>query len=222
MVQLNHARREITLKLVYDGPALSGKTANLRALHRLVDPGVRGWLMTLDTLDGRTLFLDALPLSFKSRSGFHVKIKLYTVPGEVMHKSTRDIVLCGADGVCFIADSQRSRAKANNEAWRSMHESLRQSARAVPIAIQFNKRDLNNVRTDAEIEEIKLRSPAPVLTASAVSGEGVLDTLRALLRLTHRSLNAQHDVEGKLGLSEAEFLGALCEREATAQLEHAP
>lgn len=221
MVQFNHAQREITLKVVYYGPALSGKTTNLQMVHQLLDPQSRGRLMTLDTADDRTLFFDLLPVFFKSKSGFKVKIKLFTVPGQIMHQSTRRIVLSGADGIAFIADSQRSEAKANNEAWKSMMENLTQnglSPDSIPIVIQFNKRDLPNVRTDAEMEEIRLKSREPVFTGIAIRGEGVLETLYALLRLTFRSLTRQYDFEGKFGLPEAEFLRAIFKRVAP---EHA-
>lgn len=209
MVQFNHAQREITLKVVFYGPALSGKTTNLQMIHQFLDPNARGRLMTLDTADDRTLFFDLLPVFFKSKTGFKVKLKLYTVPGQVMHTSTRRIVLSGADGIAFIADSQRSEAKANTDAWRSLLENMKENGLSpdqVPIAIQFNKRDLPNVRTDAEIEEIRAKSKEPVFTAVAVRGEGVLETLFALLRLTYRKLNASYDFEGKFGISEGEFL----------------
>lgn len=212
MVQFNHAQREITLKIVYYGPALSGKTTNLQMIHQFLDPQSRGRLMSLDTEDDRTLFFDLLPLFFKSKTGFKVKIKLYTVPGQVMHTSTRRIVLSGADGVCFIADSQRAEAKANNDAWRSMMENLRQNGigpDTIPIAIQFNKRDLPDVRTDAEIEEIRSKSKEPVFTAVAVRGDGVLETLFALMRLVYRNLDAKADFEGKFSISEAEFLRSI-------------
>jgi signal recognition particle receptor subunit beta len=221
MVQFNHAQREITLKVVYYGPALSGKTTNLQMVHQLLDPQSRGRLMSLDTADDRTLFFDLLPVFFKSKSGFKVKIKMYTVPGQIMHQSTRRIVLSGADGVAFIADSQRSEAKANNEAWRSMMENLKQNGftpDSIPIVIQFNKRDLPNVRTEEEIAEIRQKSKEPVYTAIAIRGEGVLETLFALLRLTFRNLTRQYDFEGKFGLSEAEFLRAIFKRVAP---EHA-
>lgn len=215
MVQFNHAQREITLKVVYYGPALSGKTTNLQMIHQFLDPQSRGRLMSLDTADDRTLFFDLLPVFFKSKSGFKIKIKLFTVPGQIMHTSTRRIVLSGADGVAFIADSQRAEAKANNDAWRSMMENLRQNGLdpdTLPIAIQFNKRDLPDVRTDAEIEEIKKKSKEPVFPAVAIRGEGVLETLFALLKLTYRSLNARYDFERKFGIGEAEFLRGIFKR----------
>jgi signal recognition particle receptor subunit beta len=221
MVQLNHAQREITLKVVYCGPALSGKTTNLQLVHQLLDPQSRGRLMSLDTADDRTLFFDLLPVFFKTKSGFKVKIKLYTVPGQIMHQSTRRIVLSGADGVAFIADSQRAEAKANNEAWRSMMDNLKSNGLdldTLPIVIQFNKRDLPNVRSDEELAEIRKTSKEPVYTAVAIRGEGVLETLFALLRLTFRNLNRQYDFEGKFGISEGEFLRAIFKRVAP---EHA-
>ena len=221
MVQFNHAQREITLKVVYYGPALSGKTTNLQMVHQLLDPQSRGRLMSLDTADDRTLFFDLLPVFFKSKSGFKVKIKMYTVPGQIMHQSTRRIVLSGADGVAFIADSQRAEARANNEAWKSMMENLKQNgftSESIPIVIQFNKRDLPNVRSDAELDELRAKSKEPVIAAIAIRGDGVLETLFVLLRLTFRNLTKQYDFEGKFGLSEQEFLRAIFKRIAP---EHA-
>ncbi len=125
MVQINMEDREITVKVVYYGPALSGKTTNLQQLHELIDARARGKMVTLDTADDRTLYFDFLPLHFSTSNGFSVKIKLFTVPGQVMHKSTRKVVLAGADAVAFIADSQRSSASANAYSWRDMEANLK-------------------------------------------------------------------------------------------------
>ncbi|MCP5067419.1 MAG: MglA protein, partial [bacterium] len=125
MVQINMAGREIVLKLVYYGPALSGKTTNLQMLHELLDPSTRGKMVTLDTADDRTLYFDFLPVSFGTQMGFTMKLKLFTVPGQVMHKSTRKVVLAGADGVVFVAYSQRSSASANAYSWRDMEANLK-------------------------------------------------------------------------------------------------
>lgn len=209
MVQFNHSQREITLKLVYYGPALSGKTTNLQVVHQYMNPESRGRLMTLDTADDRTLFFDLLPVFFQTNSGFKVKLKLYTVPGQVMHNSTRRIVLSGADGVVFVADSQRSEARANNEAWKGLKENLAQNGidpDAIPIVIQFNKRDLPNTRTDEELDALRSRSKEPIFAAVALRGEGVIDTLLKCLQLAFRHLNTQHDFERKFGLSEKQFL----------------
>ena len=209
MVQFNHTQREITLKIVYYGPALSGKTTNLQMIHQFLDPQSRGRLMSLDTADDRTLFFDLLPVFFKTKSGFKVKLKLYTVPGQVMHNSTRRVVLAGADGIAFIADSQRAEAQANNEAWKGMINNLKDNCiepEDIPIIIQFNKRDLPNVRTAEELEQIRAKSKEPVFEAVAVRGQGVIESLYGLLKLTFRKLNARHGFTEKFGLTEKDFL----------------
>jgi signal recognition particle receptor subunit beta len=218
-MHFNHAQRELTLKLVYYGPALSGKTTNLQMLHALLDPQARGRLMSLDTADDRTLFFDLLPLFVNTSTGVKVKVKIYTVPGQVMHHATRRIVLSGADAIAFIADSQVSEARANADAWKSMMDNMRDNGldpKVTPTVVQFNKRDMPNVRSDAEIEELRTRSPQPVFTAIAIRGDGVLETLFALLRLAFRRLSADHDFATTIGLTEDEFLGAIVRRVAPA------
>src|SRR5262245_65457169 len=145
MVQINMAGREIVLKLVYYGPALSGKTTNLVKLHEMLAPQTRGKMLTLDTADDRTLYFDFLPIQFGTQNGFSVKLKLFTVPGQVMHRSTRKVVLAGADAVVFVADSQRSSASANAYSWRDMEANLKSNGidfEQIPKVVQFNKRDL--------------------------------------------------------------------------------
>ncbi|MGZ6144320.1 MAG: GTP-binding protein, partial [Myxococcales bacterium] len=105
-MQFNTGQRELTLKIVYYGPGLSGKTTNLRALYQRIQPHLRGHLMTLDTADDRTLFFDLLPVFMRTQSGVKVKLKLFTVPGQVMHNSTRRVVLSGTDAIAFVADAQ--------------------------------------------------------------------------------------------------------------------
>lgn len=209
MVQINLKQREITLKIVYYGPALSGKTTNLQAVHQKLDPKSRGRLMVLDTSDDRTLFFDLMPVYFRTKSGFTVKVKLYTVPGQVMHNSTRRIVLQGADGVAFIADSQKHLIKENNDSWRDMVNNLKINGLDVvetPLVIQFNKQDLPNVRSDEEIAELARKSKEPVYKASAIRGEGVLETLEGILRLAWRSLNKRFGLEEKLQINEGDFI----------------
>jgi mutual gliding-motility protein MglA len=208
-MQLNAAQRELTLKIVYYGPGLSGKTTNLQAIHARLDPSVRGRLMTLDTADDRTLFFDMMPVFFQSASGLKVKIKLYTVPGQVMHNSTRRLVLQGADAVAFIADSQRNQSRANNEYWNNLLRNLEQNGIAygdIPIVIQFNKRDLPDTRTEEEIEALRARGNEPIFSAVAIRGEGVLETLHGLLQLTWKALEEKHDFGRKFGLEEEEFM----------------
>ncbi len=107
MAEFNLSRKEISFKVVYYGPALSGKTTNLQQVHRLADPDNRGKLMTLETEQDRTLYFDLLPVHFRTRSGFKIKLKLFTVPGQVIHNSTRKLVLQATDALAFIADSQK-------------------------------------------------------------------------------------------------------------------
>jgi hypothetical protein len=210
MVQINMAAREITLKVVYYGPALSGKTTNLQQLHALLDPGSRGKMVTLDTADDRTLYFDFLPIQFGAGKGVSVKLKLFTVPGQVMHKSTRKVVLAGADAVAFIADSQRSCASANAYSWRDMEANLRANGidfDAIPKVVQFNKRDLPDIKPLAEIRASW--GDIPTYPAVAMRGEGVLETFRELLRRLHRHLDAKHQLAASFGVSEEDFLNGV-------------
>ncbi len=207
MVQINMAEREITVKVVYYGPALSGKTTNLQQLHHLIDSTARGKMLTLDTADDRTLYFDFLPIQFGTQNGFSVKIKLFTVPGQVMHKSTRKVVLAGADAVAFIADSQRSAASANAYSWRDMEANLRSNGidfDAIPKVLQFNKRDLADVKPLQEIKDAW--GEIPTFPAVAIRGEGVIETFRELLRSLYRNLEDRHRFGEKFGLSEQDFL----------------
>jgi hypothetical protein len=206
-VQINMQEREITVKVVYYGPALSGKTTNLQQLHQLINASARGKMVTLDTSDDRTLYFDFLPIQFGTQNGFSVKIKLFTVPGQVMHKSTRKVVLAGADAVAFVADSQRSSASANAYSWRDMEANLKSNGidfDAIPKVIQFNKRDLSDVKPLAEIREAW--GDSPTFPAVAIRGEGVIETFRELLRLVYRNIDERHRFAEKFGVSEEDFL----------------
>lgn len=207
MVQVNMAAREITLKVVYYGPALSGKTTNLQKLHSWIDPASRGKMVTLDTADDRTLYFDFLPIQFGTASGFTIKTKLFTVPGQVMHKSTRKVVLAGADAVAFVADSQRSSASANAYSWRDMEANLKSNGidfDAIPKVAQFNKRDLSDVKPLSEIRAAW--KDVPAFPAVAIRGEGVLETFQELMRRLYRSLDQRHQFASKFGVSETDFL----------------
>jgi mutual gliding-motility protein MglA len=214
-LQLDFAARELAIKLVYYGPALSGKTTNIQAIHEAVAPAGRGRLMTLDTRDDRTLFFDLLPLHFVAGAGITVRLKLFTVPGQVIHNATRRLVLQGADGVAFIADSQKSETKANAAAFLNLRQNLKDnglSADAVPLVIQFNKRDLPEVRSDAEIDELSAQGKEPVFKAVATRGVGVLDTFFGLLTRTWDNLEREHQLKQKFNLDRTELLGTLRER----------
>jgi mutual gliding-motility protein MglA len=219
MAQFNEATRELAVKIVYYGPALSGKTTNLQALFQKIDSRVRGRLMTLDTKDDRTLFFDMMPVFFRTAAGVKVKLKLYTVPGQVMHASTRRIVLQGSDAVAFVADARRSEAAATLNYWNDMLGNLEANGldpRRLPIVIQKNKMDLADLRDD-DFADLRGAVPAPVVPAVAVQGEGVLETLRTLLQLTWRDLDRSLGLERRFGIREAEFVGSVFDHVANRE-----
>jgi mutual gliding-motility protein MglA len=214
-LQLDFAARELTIKLVYYGPALSGKTTNLQAIHQLVATDTRGRLMTLDTRDDRTLFFDLLPLTFTAGSGLTVRLKLFTVPGQVIHNATRRLVLQGADGVAFIADSQKAETKANADAFRNLKQNLTDNGldpAKIPVIIQFNKRDLPDVRPDEEIDQLAKKGKEPVFKAVATRGVGVFDTFMGLVRCTWTQLERDHGLQKKFALDPEEVITSLSTR----------
>jgi signal recognition particle receptor subunit beta len=214
-LQFDFAAKELTIKLVYYGPALSGKTTNLQSLHLLADSSSRGRLMTLETRDDRTLFFDMLPLTFRAERDISIRIKLFTVPGQIIHGSTRRLVLQGADGVAFIADSQLAETENNTAAFLDMRENLKTNGMNVaelPLVIQFNKRDLPSVRSDAELADLARRGKEPVFPAVATSGRGVLETFMGLLHVTFTSLDAQHKLTDKFGVAAGPLLADVAQK----------
>ncbi|MEM7434602.1 MAG: GTPase domain-containing protein [Myxococcota bacterium] len=219
-MQVDFAAKELTVKLVYYGPALSGKTTNLRALHWLTTPETCGELMTLETQNDRTLFFDMLPVTVDSKTGLKVRLKLFTVPGQVMHDATRRLVLQAADGVAFVADSQKSEAEANRESFANLKENLREigiDPEQIPIIIQFNKRDLDEIRSDEELAELAARSKATIYKAIATRGYGVVPTLLGLIRETWNHLERQHGLEEKFGIGAMSLM-----TEVESKLKHDP
>jgi signal recognition particle receptor subunit beta len=214
-VQLDFANRELTIKLVYYGPALSGKTTNLQSLYKVAEPGSSGRLMTLETKDDRTLFFDLLPLSYRSQSGLAIRLKVFTVPGQVIHASTRRLVLQGADGVAFIADSRVSETQNNTDSFMDLRENVKEqgrSLRQMPLVIQFNKRDLPGVRSEEEIAKLGAQGREPVYLAVATRGTGVVETFIGLLHLTYSALEAEHELSQKFGLDASLFLNGMARK----------
>ncbi len=219
-MQLDFQSRELTIKLVYYGPALSGKTTNLQAIHRLLLTEGRGRLMTLETRDDRTLFFDLLPLSFSTASGLTVRIKLFTVPGQVIHNSTRKLVLQGADGVAFIADSQAQEIRANQASFKDLRRNLKENGidpGKMPLVIQYNKRDLPNVRPEEEINRMAAMGKEPTFMATATHGAGVLETFLGLVRETWIHLETEHGLKERFGLDSSDVLRDLRERFGTPE-----
>lgn len=210
MAQVDFAERQLTLKLVYYGPPLSGKTSNLRALHGMVDQLNRGRLMTLDTRDDRTLFFDLLPIFFRS-SGFSFRLKVYTVPGQPVHEATRKVVLAGADGIVFVADSSRAQADANRQSWQGLVGNLEALGLGhIPIVVQYNKRDLPDAMPLDGLD--RFGDPARLVTeACAKTGTGVAPTFFELGGRAWDALERDLPLRAKLGIDGAAFRRALAE-----------
>jgi signal transduction histidine kinase len=193
VAQWSHGSRTLFAKLVYYGPALGGKTTNLRELHRLVDPQASTKLLTIQTSDDRTLFFDLLPVELGKILGYRVALKLYTVPGQVRYDATRRIVLAGADAVVFVADSSRGREADN----RGSLENLRINMRAngldpatIPVLFQFNKQDLADAAPPEDVAGWLGTDPARGFAAVAVNASGVLETFVAAARATLERLTS--------------------------------
>lgn len=213
MVQFNVVAREVNIKLVYYGPALSGKTTNLQKIHEHMNPDIRGRLMTLDTKDDRTLFFDLLPVRFTTSSGYQVKLKLFTVPGQVYHNATRRVVLQGADGVAFIADSQTSKAEENLESFANLKENCVQNGidfDQLPLVVQFNKRDLDEIVTPEQITEA-WPEVKHIYLACALDSNGVIETFLRLVEQTLLHLDEKHGLGERFGMEPAEFVNSLNE-----------
>jgi signal recognition particle receptor subunit beta len=204
---------KLSFKLVYYGPAQGGKTANLMRLHDLLAPEMKGEIMTMETQNDRTLFFDLLPLGFRAPSGLLVKFRLFTVPGQVAHDGTRKAVLSRADGVVFVADSQRTQEVNNAESFRNLGDNAARVGldfERLPLVIQFNKRDLPAVVPEAELRERWSQAPWPLSFSCALTGEGVAETFSLLLRQVFRRYDDEFGLSGSEGLTEAAFLaGAL-------------
>lgn len=224
MIEFDEQNRRMVLKLVYYGPAMSGKTTNLMALHDLLAMEGRGELMLLDTTHDRTIYFDLLPFFYVAPSGMRIKLKVYTVPGQVRHDATRKAVLQRADGVVFVADSQKSQMAVNGESFDNLERNLTMvglSIERLPLVVQFNKRDLPDIVPEDEIRETWRPSGLPVFMASALKGQGVLDTFREVLGLTFDAVNARHGLTARFGVDRDDFLGTIL-RTSTAEYENQP
>src|SRR5213592_1223822 len=185
---INYAAKVINFKLVYYGPGMAGKTANLQFVHRCLPDDNRGNMISLATGDDRTLFFDFLPVSATSVRGFTTKFQLYTVPGQSRYNMTRKLVLRGVDGVVFVADSQWDRLKENVESFRNLEENLKEygyNLDEIPYVIQYNKRDLPDVAPVEYLDFLLNRRArrVPSMEAVAVGGQGVFDTLNTVSRM---------------------------------------
>lgn len=186
MPYVDHARREIRLKLVYYGPGLGGKTTNLERLHGRSQPDRRGKLIALNTESERTLFFDLLPMELGSYRGYHVRLHLCTVPGQIAQDETRKLVLRHVDGIVFVVDSQRERLVANLESIHNLYENLRgqgDDPDQMPLVVQYNKRDLPNaLPVEVLARELAVPPQVPTQEACAAQGIGVFETLKLVTK----------------------------------------
>jgi len=201
MALFNYATKEITIKVVYYGPGLSGKTTNLQFLHSVFDPSKRGKLLSLATEADRTLFFDFLPVDLGKISDFSIRFQLYTVPGQVRYNATRKLVLKGADAIVFVGDSQRELREQNIESMRNMRENLianNINADDIPVILQYNKRDLANILSTDELnKDLNEKGIYDFQEAVAIEGTGVEETFQRITKLVIKGISEKHNLKIK-------------------------
>jgi signal recognition particle receptor subunit beta len=201
MVFFNYATMQMAAKIVYYGPGLCGKTTNLHVIYGRTAPSSRGEMVCLETETDRTLFFDLLPLDVGVIGGFKTRLQLYTVPGQVFYNTTRKLVLKGVDGIVFVADSQRPMLEPNRESLRNLGDNLAEigiSLDAIPRVLQYNKRDLASILTVDELNgALNPDRQTEWYEASATNGTGVFETLKAISKLTLRSLRGRMTADAK-------------------------
>ena len=186
MALFNYATRELSAKIVYYGPGLSGKTTNIEMVHKMLRPEQKGRLISLPTETDRTLFFDFLPIELGQIKGFKVRFHLYTVPGQVFYNATRRLVLQGVDGVVFVSDSQREMINSNMESLKNLMDNLSSYGKKLeelPFVLQYNKRDLRNAAPVAELDTALNFLHVPTFEAVASTGKGVTETLVGISRM---------------------------------------
>lgn len=185
MPHINYQDKEIAFKIVYYGPGLSGKTTNLMYIHTVLDKERKGEMIVLDTEEERTLFFDFFPLELGQIEGYSVRFNMYTVPGQVYYEASRRLILEGADGVVFVADSQEDRLEDNLESFSMLQTSLASFGvdwNRFPLVLQYNKRDLPNLLPLGTLEGRLHLNGIPIFEAVATEGRGVMETIRMTSR----------------------------------------
>jgi mutual gliding-motility protein MglA len=182
---INYVAREINCKIVYYGPGLGGKTTNLQYIYGITSSANKGKMTSLATESERTLFFDFLPIDLGQIRGFRTRFHLYTVPGQVFYDASRKLILRGADGVVFVADSQAERLDANRESLSNLRDNLKEQGfdlMKIPYVLQLNKRDLPGAVPVDQLQKVLLTKGEPVFEAVATKGIGVTETLKAVAR----------------------------------------
>jgi len=205
MAFINFSSGEIQCKIIFYGPGLGGKTTNLRYIYESTNDNIRGQLVSIDTKGDRTLFFDFLSLDLGKIRDYKIRVQLYTVPGQVHYDATRKLVLRGADGIVFVADSMRVQREKNIESLENMAINLKEKGMDItktPLVMQYNKRDLEGsnipiLTTDEMERDLNAHLKAPFFTASALKGEGVFGTLREISKLTVRDVSRKVLAKGQ-------------------------
>ncbi len=199
MALVNHETREVSFKIVYCGTPVGGKTTNLAWIHGHLDGSMRGDMVSLATASDRTVFFDFVPVNAVSINGFKTKFMLYTVPGQVQYNATRQLVLRGADGLVFVADSEAGRLEENVQSAHTLVKNLHDNGMSIekmPLVLQYNKRDLPNAAPVSYLDYVLNSGPTPIPTFEAVANQGhnVFATLNAISQLVlqkfHRATGA--------------------------------
>ncbi len=211
-MDLDNEKQRVTLKAVYYGPALSGKTTNILRLHDRLATDRRGDLVMLDTYQDRTLFFDLLPFFIEAPSGLGIKIKTCTVPGQVRYDATRKAVLSRADGIVFVADSQVSEQRNNAESFRNLEincRALGMDLTKIPLIVQYNKRDLTHIVSEQEVKDRWSSTGIPIHFASALQGVNVVEVFLILMGMMYDVCDAEMKLAQTHGLSRESFLNEL-------------
>lgn len=191
MALINYSAKEITFKIVYYGPAMSGKTTNLRFIYDRLPEELKGKFTSIATQDERTLFFDFLPLDLGTIKGFSIKLSLYTVPGQAIYSLTRKTILRATDGIIFVADSQKQLFEKNIESLKDMIENMKEyglNLENTPIILQYNKRDLIDIVSVEDLNSSLNFNSFPYLEAVAIQGIGVMEALKLISKLVVRKI----------------------------------
>ncbi len=204
MALINPKKKEVQVKLVYYGPGRGGKTTNLENIYQRFKKNIKGKLTTIKTYGDRTLFFDFLPLEIGKVQGYNIKMQFYTVPGQVKYKATRKLVLRGADGIVFVADSMVLRQKMNIVSLKDLQENLAtfdKNIFKIPLVFQYNKRDLEKqgiplLPIEKLEKDLNRQLKAPFFEASALTGINVAETMKKAIALTVSSLKDRLTLKG--------------------------
>lgn len=180
---VNHNKKEVNCKIVYYGPGLCGKTTNIQHVYKKTSGDHKGKMIKLNTENERTLFFDFLPLELGEIRGYKTRFHLYTVPGQVFYEASRKLILRAVDGIVFVADSQVEKMDANLESLEGLEKNLKEQGfdiSKIPLVMQWNKRDLPNIASTAELEEKLNRWDSQSFEACALNGDGVFKTLKGI------------------------------------------